>query len=118
MVKETRKILGTDDIAVTATCIRVPVMRAHAEAINLELERELSEDEARTILASAPGVSLSDDREANRCAQGCVRWRQPCDLSFHCSGLALCPRRACIMPDASTSAWAPGQPPQLRRLVE
>ena len=68
MVKETRKILGTDDIAVTATCIRVPVMRAHAESINLELQRELSEDEARTILASAPGVSLSDDRESNRCA--------------------------------------------------
>ena len=66
MVKETRKILGTDDIAVTATCIRVPVMRAHAEAINLELDRELSEDEARDILASAPGVSLSDDRQANR----------------------------------------------------
>ncbi len=66
MVKETRKILATDDIAVTATCIRVPVMRAHAEAINLELDRELSEDEARDILASAPGVSLSDDRAANR----------------------------------------------------
>ncbi len=66
MVKETRKILGTDDIAVTATCIRVPVMRAHAEAINLELDRELSEAEARDILASAPGVSLSDDRQANR----------------------------------------------------
>ena len=66
MVKETRKILGTDAIAVTATCIRVPVMRAHAEAINLELERPLSEEEARSILASAPGVSLSDDRQANR----------------------------------------------------
>ena len=66
MVKETAKILGTEDIAVTATCIRVPVMRAHAEAINLELERPLSEDEARSILASAPGVSLSDDRHANR----------------------------------------------------
>ena len=66
MVKETRKILNDPDIAVTATCIRVPVMRAHAESINLEFERELSEDEARDILSKAAGVTLSDDREANR----------------------------------------------------
>ena len=47
MVKETRKIWGTDDVAVTATCIRVPVMRAHAEAINLEFAQDITEDEAR-----------------------------------------------------------------------
>ena len=45
MVKETRKIWGTQDVDITATCIRVPIMRAHAESINLELEREMSEDE-------------------------------------------------------------------------
>ena len=45
MVKETKKIWGTDDVAITATCIRVPIMRAHAESINLELNREVSEDE-------------------------------------------------------------------------
>ena len=45
MVKETRKIWGKQDVDITATCIRVPIMRAHAESINLELEREMSEDE-------------------------------------------------------------------------
>ena len=47
MVKETRKIWGTDDVAVTATCIRVPVMRAHAEAIHLEFAQDITADEAR-----------------------------------------------------------------------
>ena len=50
MVKETHKIWRAPDVAITATCIRVPVMRAHAESINLELENELSEDEV-----SSPG---------------------------------------------------------------
>ena len=45
MVKETGKIWGTADVAITATCIRVPVMRAHAESINLEFERDISEQE-------------------------------------------------------------------------
>lgn len=47
MVKETHKIWGEPDIAITATCIRVPVMRAHAESINLEFERDVSEEEVR-----------------------------------------------------------------------
>lgn len=42
MVKETRKIWGNEDVAITATCIRVPVMRAHAESINLEFDRPLT----------------------------------------------------------------------------
>jgi len=74
MVHETHKILdqpadgkpGEETIAITATCVRVPVMRAHAEAINLTLKQPLSEDEARKLLARAPGVSLIDDREHNR----------------------------------------------------
>lgn len=45
MVKETHKIWGQQDVDITATCIRVPVMRAHAESINLELERDMSEEE-------------------------------------------------------------------------
>ena len=45
MVKETGKIWGAPDVAITATCIRVPVMRAHAESINLEFERDISEQE-------------------------------------------------------------------------
>ena len=68
MVKETQKIWGVagDDLAVTATCIRVPVMRAHAESINLEFASELSEEEAVEILKKAAGVSLINDRANNR----------------------------------------------------
>ena len=49
MVKETHKIWRKPDVAITATCIRVPIMRAHAESINLELENELSEDEVSSV---------------------------------------------------------------------
>ena len=63
--RETRKIFGDDTIRVTATCIRVPVMRAHCESINLEFTNPITEDEVRTILADAPGVRLVDDRAAN-----------------------------------------------------
>jgi len=68
MLKETRKIFGLGEGAgpgITATCVRVPVMRAHAESINLSFERPLSEDAARDVLRHAPGVALMDDREAN-----------------------------------------------------
>ena len=54
MVKETHKIWRNPGVAITATCIRVPVMRAHAESINLELENELGEDEVRACPALAP----------------------------------------------------------------
>lgn len=47
MVRETHKIWGEDDVAITATCIRVPIMRAHAESINLEFARDISEEEVR-----------------------------------------------------------------------
>jgi len=63
--RETRKIFHSDDILVTATCIRVPVMRAHCEAINLEFTEPITEAEVREILASAPGVRIVDDREKN-----------------------------------------------------
>ena len=65
MVKETAKIWGVDSVDIAATCIRVPVMRAHAESINLTLEKELDEVEARKILSEAAGVSIIDDRESN-----------------------------------------------------
>jgi aspartate-semialdehyde dehydrogenase len=45
--------------------VRVPVMRAHAESINLTLAREMDEDEARSLLDQAPGVSVTDDRAQN-----------------------------------------------------
>ncbi|CAD7701064.1 unnamed protein product [Ostreobium quekettii] len=66
MVKETHKIWKDPDVKVTATCIRVPVMRAHAESINLQLKNPLTESEARAALNSSPGVSIIDDRENNR----------------------------------------------------
>jgi aspartate-semialdehyde dehydrogenase len=66
MLKETHKIWGDKNVKITATCVRVPVMRAHAESINLEFERSMDEKQAREILADAPGVSLIDDRKANR----------------------------------------------------
>ncbi|MED6122383.1 hypothetical protein PIB30_039216 [Stylosanthes scabra] len=65
MVKETRKIWNDKDVKVTATCIRVPVMRAHAESVNLQFESPLDEDTARNILKNAPGVVVIDDRKAN-----------------------------------------------------
>ncbi|KAL8100705.1 uncharacterized protein LOC141684711 [Apium graveolens] len=65
LVKETRKIWNDTNIKVTATCIRVPVMRAHAESINLQFENPLDEDTAREILKNAPGVVIIDDRASN-----------------------------------------------------
>lgn len=65
LVKETAKIWGTDDVAISATCIRVPTMRAHAESINLELVDELTEVEAKEVLAAAEGITVIDDREKN-----------------------------------------------------
>ena len=61
LVRETRKIFGIDDFAVTATCVRVPVPRAHCEAVNVEFARPVTPDEARAVLAGAPGVRLVDD---------------------------------------------------------
>ncbi len=66
MVRESHKIWGDSSVAITATCVRVPVMRAHAESINLELEEALDADQARSLLANAPGVSVLDDRTGNR----------------------------------------------------
>ena len=65
MVLETRKIFGEPKMMVTATCIRVPVPRAHSESINLEFERPITPDQVREILRHAPGVRIVDDREAN-----------------------------------------------------
>jgi aspartate-semialdehyde dehydrogenase len=65
MLNETRKIFGEPKMMITATCIRVPVARAHSESINLEFERPITPDQVRTILKTAPGVKIVDDREAN-----------------------------------------------------
>lgn len=60
-VEETRKIMHTDDIAISATCVRVPVLTGHSMAVNIELSQPMSPDEARRILAQAPGVKIMDD---------------------------------------------------------
>ncbi len=62
---ETRKIYGDASIRVTATCVRVPVLRAHGIAATFECEREITPGEVRALMADAPGVKLIDDPERN-----------------------------------------------------
>ncbi len=66
MVNETRKIMALPDLRLTATCVRVPVLRAHSESVNIEFSEPFPLEEARALLASAPGVELIEDFEANR----------------------------------------------------
>ncbi len=66
LVQETRKIFNCPGIAITATCIRIPVFRAHCESINLEFTNPITPKEVRDLLSTAPGVSVLDDREHNR----------------------------------------------------
>ncbi len=65
MIRETRKMFHDDQIQLTATTVRVPVMRAHSEAINLEFEEPVSAAEAAEILARAPGVKIIDQKASN-----------------------------------------------------
>jgi aspartate-semialdehyde dehydrogenase len=61
MVEETRKIMHAPEIAVSATCVRVPVLIGHSEAVHVEFTEAISPEEARQILLKAPGVKLQDD---------------------------------------------------------
>ncbi|TCW35651.1 aspartate-semialdehyde dehydrogenase [Laceyella sacchari] len=61
MVNETKKILGDDSIGVTATCVRVPVVRGHSESVYVELKSEYDLEEVRQLLSEAPGVIVQDD---------------------------------------------------------
>ena len=65
MINETRKIFNDSTIRVTATCVRVPVLRAHSEAVNLEFDSPFAVSQAREILSQAPGVKLVEDWESN-----------------------------------------------------
>ncbi|MEA5536191.1 aspartate-semialdehyde dehydrogenase [Crocosphaera sp. XPORK-15E] len=65
MVNETRKIFNEPTLKVTATCVRVPVLRAHSEAINLEFGKPFPVAKAREIIAQAPGVQLLEDWQQN-----------------------------------------------------
>ena len=61
MVNETRKIMHLPEVKISCTCVRVPVLRAHSESLNLQFEEEITPEEARRILAAAPGVEVCDD---------------------------------------------------------
>lgn len=74
MVKETKKIFHDDAIRITATCVRVPVLRAHSEALNIEFENEPDIAEVYDILSKTPGVQVMEDRANNR-------WPMPLDAS-------------------------------------
>ena len=65
MLMETRKLFGEPKMMISATCIRVPIARAHSESINIEFERPMTPDQVRQILKTAPGVRIVDDVEAN-----------------------------------------------------
>ena len=66
MVNETRKIMGLPDLRFTATCVRVPVLRAHSEAVNIEFDEPFPVEEARQLLKVAAGLELIEDFEQNR----------------------------------------------------
>ena len=61
MVNETRKIIGDDSMAITATTVRVPVMNCHSESVNIETKEKLTADMARQILSKAPGIKVVDE---------------------------------------------------------
>jgi len=100
MVNETRKIFNTPQLRVSATCVRVPVLRAHSEAVNLEFAKPMPVQQAKEALANAPGVRIVEDWQANYFpmpidASGCDevlvgRIRQdishPCGLELWLSG--------------------------------
>ncbi len=66
MLRESRKILGQPHLRLSATCVRVPVLRAHAEAVNVEFDSPVSAEAARWALGEAPGVALIEDWSNNR----------------------------------------------------
>lgn len=66
MIKETRKIFNMPDLAVSATCVRVPVRRGHSESINVEFESPITPEEARELLAAEPGLIVMDDPASSR----------------------------------------------------
>ena len=61
MVNETKKIMHAPEMLITCTSVRVPVLRAHSESLNLEFEEDITPEEARAIIAAAPGVELRDN---------------------------------------------------------
>jgi aspartate-semialdehyde dehydrogenase len=66
LIDETRKILGDESIRVSATCVRVPVVTGHSEAVNVETREPLSPERARELLEAAPGVTVLDEPASAR----------------------------------------------------
>ena len=66
MVNEMRKIMSQPDLALTATCVRVPVLRAHSESVNIEFHEPFPVDSAKEIISNAAGVELFEDPSSNR----------------------------------------------------
>jgi len=64
LMNETRKILGDESIRISATCVRVPVVNGHSEAVNVQTQEAISPERARELLAAAPGVAVIDDPDA------------------------------------------------------
>jgi aspartate-semialdehyde dehydrogenase len=65
MIDETKKILGRDDLKITATTVRVPVFNSHSESINVEFEKPFELEELKEVLKNAPGVVVKDDVSNN-----------------------------------------------------
>jgi aspartate-semialdehyde dehydrogenase len=74
LLKESRKILADDSLRITGTCVRVPVLRTHAEALNVEFSAPFPVERAYSILRQSPGVSVLEDRAKNR-------WPMPVDVA-------------------------------------
>ncbi len=74
LLKESRKILADNSLRITGTCVRVPVLRTHAEALNVEFHKPLSVERAYEILNKAAGVTVLEDRAKNR-------WAMPIDVA-------------------------------------
>lgn len=66
MIVETRKIMHAPDLALSATCVRVPVLRCHSEAVNVEFAGPVGVDEARAALIASPGITVLDDPADSR----------------------------------------------------
>ncbi len=65
MINESRKIMGKKDLAITATCVRIPTLNGHGESVNIEFDKKADIDEVKSILSSAKGVTLTDDPAKN-----------------------------------------------------
>ena len=86
MYHETRKIMHSD-IAVSATCVRVPSLRAHSEAIWVETENPLTPEQVRTALAQAEGVQVMDNPNGKvKCESGMVNTEHPYPMPLYLSG--------------------------------